>query len=103
MLENTRMVGYAQFLGDSMKYRLLMNGNGTYRLERKRRWFSRWEPLSTKMGSPWRWLPRRGIYSGYSIDFKTNEDACKALVIMQERAAHEAREKHWTTVVEVKE
>ena len=77
-----------------------MNGNGTYRLERKR-WWS-WWPL-TKYRTSYAWRTTN-LYDGREVaEFKTNADACNMLVKMQERADTKAREEHWTTVAEIKE
>lgn len=78
-----------------MKYRIVMNGNGKFKIERaKGTWFPLWYPLGQfKSEEPW-----FGDHDDYILLFDSSEAACKALLEAQERDARDRREEQWSVV-----
>jgi hypothetical protein len=75
-----------------MKYRLRMNGNGKYLVQRREGWGLPWETWS---GDGW-----EDDFVDSGTVFNTNEEACKGLVAAQEFDDYLKRDVRWTTVYE---
>jgi len=81
-----------------MTYRIIMNGNGKFKIERKRGWIAGWFVLGQYKNNE----PYFGNWNEDALLFNSSEAACKALLEAQERDARERREEQWSVVVEEK-
>lgn len=78
-----------------MKYRIRMNANGHFVVERKRFWS--WIPLGPPDNIK---TPCFGNWYEGPLIFKSSEEACNALLKAQDKDIKEWREDQWTTVIE---